>query len=75
MTHEDLYSAVGRRRRSEDVQTLDQTGLIRRLNLGYGPEAPAPGLRPRSGGRVQALGGERCLAVQSQMVTWPFFIC
>lgn len=64
-----LYSAAGRRRRSEDVRTLDQTGLIRRLNLGYGPETPAPGLRPRPGGRARALGGERWLAVQSQMVT------
>lgn len=33
VTHEDLYSAAGRRRRSEGVQTLDQTGLMRTLEM------------------------------------------
>lgn len=72
MTYEAFIAWRGRRQHSEDIQTLDQTGLIGRLNLGYGPETPAPGLCSRFGGHIQTLGGGRRLAVQSQMVMCPF---
>lgn len=72
MTHEAFIAWRGWRQHSEDIQTLDQTGLIGWLNLGYGPETPAPGLCSHFVGHIQTLGGGRHLAVQSQMVMCPF---